>query len=305
LWESWRYALFGREMADAKSRARIERMIAGNFRPDDLMHLFLYARDHCDGREAVVDVGDFIAHHSERDKGLITRSTREWFAVARFHWATYNPGQPRQIDGQKMPPATRDYFLIAVNRIDPASIRKATGLNRSNASQSMNQLAERLTKNADGTWALPADLSGTEQSLVECVVSLMVVRGAFEPDRLFDDFLATLKSNGLITKEEIRRYRDDLHALVQLYAVSVMHNCVIQIGDGTTTQLKARAEVGSNEIAVNAAVPMVNMPGVFLSASMFTAKLDPNIHCHPDLLAQRDWNFEIEVAPDKRLSPLR
>lgn len=79
-------------MADAKSRAKVQRLLSEDFRPSDLADLFLFTRDHCDGRESVVDIGDFVAHHDERDRGIITRSTREWFAVARYHASRFGPG---------------------------------------------------------------------------------------------------------------------------------------------------------------------------------------------------------------------
>jgi hypothetical protein len=293
-------------MVDSKSRARVERLLCGDFRPDDLTGLFLYARDRCDGREPVAEIGHFVAHHSERDKGIVTRSTREWFAVARYHVSRFGPrGQP--LESEKMPPATRDYFKMAVNRIDAKLVREKTGMRRTDAHKLMNDVADRLTQNADGTWALPSNLTQTEAILIECVSSFMVVKSAFEADRLCDDFIATLKSNGLITKEEISEHREALRLLVQLYAVATMHNCVVQIGDGTTTQLRARPEPDAKQIMVNAAVPdaVPNQPAIFISSSMFTADLDPGVHCHPDLLTNLDWNLEIELAPDRRLSPLR
>ncbi len=205
-----------------------------------------------------------------------------------------------------MPPATRDYFKIAVNRIDAKLIREKTGLSRANAYALMLKVADRLTQNADGTWALPHDLTNTEVNLIECVSSFMVVKGAFDPDRLLDDFVATLKSNALITKDELSTHKDSLRTLVQLFAVAIMHNCVVQIGDGTTVLLKARPEPEVRRIDVNAAVPNAfpSKPGVFLAAAMFTADVDPNVHCHPDLIATKEWDFEIELAPDKRLTRL-
>ena len=147
-------------MADPKSRARVERLLRGDFRPDDLTGLFLYARDHCDGREPVAEIGDFVAHHDERDKGIVTRSTREWFAVARYHVSRVGPhGKP--LDGQKMPPATRDYFKIAVNRLGAKHIREKTGMRRGDAYKLMNDVAERLTQSADGTWMLPKQFDAT------------------------------------------------------------------------------------------------------------------------------------------------
>jgi hypothetical protein len=37
---------------------------------------------------------------------------------------------------------------------------------------------------------------------------------------------------------EIRDHKGKLKTLVQLYAVAAMHNCIVQIGDGTTVQLR-------------------------------------------------------------------
>lgn len=293
-------------MADPKSRARVERLIGGTFRPDDLMGLFLFARDHCDGRESVAEIGHFVAHHDERDKGIITRSTRDWFVVARYHCSIFGPNGPQPYDAQKLPSVARDYFKIAVNRMDAKMIAEKTRLRRAEAYKLMAEVVDRLIQNPDGTWALPRDLTSTEFKLVECISSVLVVKPAFEADQLFDDFVATLKSNGLIMKEELPAHRDDLRLLVELYAIAAMHNCTVQIGDGTTTQLKARPEPTIKKININAAVPEAfpGKPGVFVACSIFTANVDPTIYCHPDLLANPNWDCEIEVSPDKRLSPL-
>jgi hypothetical protein len=162
----------------------------------------------------------------------------------------------------------------------------------------MLNLAARLTQNADGTWALPADVTTKELELIQCVSTLLVSAPAFEPSRLFEEFSATLKSNGLITKEDLRDNRDALDSLIQLYAVSVMHNCFVQVGDGTVGQLKARSEIFNKQIEVSAAAGVYAPPGakLMMSSSMFTAKLDPAVHCHPDLLTGNNWDFEVELV---------
>jgi hypothetical protein len=295
-------------MPDPKSRAKVQRLLRGDFRTGDLTDLFLFARDHCDGREVVKDIGDFVAHHNERDRGVITRATREWFTVVRFHMPSYQPNQARQYDAQKMPPATRDYLKIAVNRIGANIVSEKTKLHRADAYKMALTLAERLTKNVDGTWALPEDMSDTEISLLECLASVMVVKPAFDDARLVDDFLATLKSNGLITKDESATHKEDLSALVKLYAVAAMHNCVVQIGDGNKTQLKGTIHRGtSDKISVNCSIPgaIQNFPNVAVACDMFIAKLPVEEHCAPELLTGSPWSFELEVAPNRKLSPLR
>jgi hypothetical protein len=287
-------------MPDPKSRARVERLLCGPFRPDDLTQLFLYARDHCDGREPVAEIGHFVAHHNERDKGIVTRSTREWFAIARYHFSRFGPGGPHPLRADSLPPAARDYFKIALNRINAKNI---AGSRRADARKIMLNLADRLVANADGTWAMPSDYTQTEFELVEHISSVIVIKPAFEADRLVEDFIATLKSNGLIKKEEMREHRDSISTLVQLYAVAAMHNCVIQIGDGTTTQLKAYpALIMNKKIEVGADVPN-SAPGKSMRCSIFTANLDPAIHCHSDLLVSA-WDFEVELNPDGLLAKL-
>lgn len=291
------------QMPDAKSRARVVRLLSGDFRPDDLTGLFLFARDHCDGREAVAEIGHFVAHHHERDRGTITRSTREWFAVARYHMPRFGPGGRDHLKADRLPSAARDYFDIAVNRIEAKIIKRQTGLRRAAAYDLMRGIIPRMSQNSDGTWRLPSDLSAIEVKLINCVSSIIAVTPAFEEIRLIEDFIATLKSNGLITKEEIRENRSALSALIPLYAISAMHNCVIQIGDGTTTQLRGAAT--GDGIDIDATVPALfaNKPGVGVSCTMFSSALDPNLHCSPELLSGA-WDFEIELRPDKRLSRL-
>ena len=81
-------------------RARVLHLLSGDLRTDNLIRLFMYARENCDGRESVQEIGDFLAHPDERIKGVLTRRTRDWYANVSFSipaHAGYN------IDGTKLP----------------------------------------------------------------------------------------------------------------------------------------------------------------------------------------------------------
>lgn len=261
------------------------------FRPDDLTGLFLYARDHCDGRESVAEIGHFVAHHNERNKGIVTRSTREWFATARFHMFRFH-GSASDLDPHRMPSATPDYLRI----------RRGLGKKGTRELKILSDLADRLLPNPDGTWRLPK-LTPVEASLLHVVSSVLVSKPAFEADRLCSDFFATLKSNGLIMKDELAQHKDSLSVLVKLYAVSVMHNCIVQVGDGTKSQLRATAEPKSKTISVYAGVPLPPS-NITVASPMFYMNADPADHCHPDLLNGSGWDFEIELNENKQLARL-
>lgn len=295
-------------MVDPRSRARAQRLLSNTFRPEDLTDLFLFARDHCGGRQTVREIGHFVAHHNERTKGIVTEATRKWFAAGRY-FITYNLPSVRARGGvnrDRMPPATKEYFKIAVKRIGKQIIAANTGLQQAFAEKLMSTLVDRLTQNEDGTWRLPKSLTTLEWRLIDCVSSFIRLEPAFPADRLCKEFLSTLTSNGLIDKKQIGD-RNRLDTLIQLYAVSAMHHCVVDVGDGSTTQLNARFNSEINRIEVLAPIPdaVPGVPDADIASSMFTANVNPKLHCHEDLLANPNWDFEIELTPDGRLSPLR
>lgn len=293
-------------MPDPRSRVRVERILRGDFRPDDLISLLLFARDHCDGRETVAEIGHFVAHQTERNKGIVTRSTREWFALARYFMAGFGPNGSRNLDASRLPASAQEYFRSAVTRIGGKLLREKTGIPGSRADKILQDLAARLDQNSDGTWMLPRECSPDEIALVNCISSYMVVRPAFSSQRLRDEFVDTLKSNGLITKDEIREYREEIGTLVQLLAIAVMHKCRVLLSDGLTTTLEAslNKHVGAVEILASVPNAVPGMPNCLIASAMFSANIDLIRNCHPDLLAGGRWDCEIELSPDKRLSPL-
>src|SRR5882672_9933150 len=73
-------------MGDAE-RVRVERLLRSGFNAGDVTYLFLYVRDppiRAQGRETVIDIGGFIAHSGEREKGITTAAANHFTQIARF-----------------------------------------------------------------------------------------------------------------------------------------------------------------------------------------------------------------------------
>src|SRR5258706_16464174 len=66
-------------------RIRVERLLRGDKKPEDVAALFLALRDYSGGRECVVEIGNFVAHRGERNVGITTREARDFFATVRFY----------------------------------------------------------------------------------------------------------------------------------------------------------------------------------------------------------------------------
>jgi hypothetical protein len=81
-------------MPDPSLSLRVERLLSGDFRTADLIMLFLASREICGGRESVKEIGDFVAHKTQRTRGATTRELRDFMADFRFknlHWESVVP----------------------------------------------------------------------------------------------------------------------------------------------------------------------------------------------------------------------
>ncbi|MCP4616484.1 MAG: hypothetical protein GY844_08595 [Bradyrhizobium sp.] len=285
-------------MADLAMRARVVRLLSGDVRADDLSRLFLYARDRCDGREAVQEIGDFVAHHSERTKGIITRSTRDWFATARFAAARAQG----EIDPQRLPVVMPEFLRANVQRLEQKYLRKA-GLSKASAVKATAALASKLIRNADGTYSLPTTLTRDDITLFNVLAGSWVAKAAFDGERLCEDYWETLKSNGLISKSELREV-STLNAAVQLFAIANIHGCAVTMTDGTSIELRATPKDGP--LGVSAAIPVQFKASgsIFLAADIFVTRLALDENCDPALLALENWDGALELGIDGKLRPL-
>lgn len=287
-------------MVDQGLRARVERILRGDFRNDDLTRLFLFARDRCDGRESVQEIGDFVAHHHERTKGIVTRTTRDWFAMIRFK---IDDGRIREKIDWKNLPSTFPDFLFAMSRhLSHQIIRRDAGISQSDTRTLVPQIVKKLDKKSDGSFSITNRHTPKEIELMSCLMNYIVTLSAFSGERLFDDFSATLKSHAILHKSELPEF-EKFKPLLLLFAVSVMHGCKVVLDDGTAVQLDSQK---SQDISVYASVPISQEPNsVSIASPIFYTGLDASTHCETELLEAARWDFEIEVTKNMKLGSLR
>ncbi len=285
-------------MPDAGLKARVDRLLSGDIRSEDLTRLFLYVRDHCDGRESVQEIGDFVAHHSERTKGIVTRETRDWFLTTRLKFMALKT----PLDGSKLPSNFVEYLWASLRRIGPGI--KRSGISSSKARRMLSDLVKKFDANPDGTLAISQKHTAEEINLINYLASQLVARPAFTADRLFNDFSEALKSNGLLAKNKMNDFKK-LKPVVLLFAASVMHNCVIRIDEGFTCTLVAAPTGEGETININAPVPTIEDPSVFISSAMFSTGLPMKESCEDSLQATpQPWSFDLEITSAQKLAKL-
>lgn len=289
-------------MANPEIKLRVERLLNGDFRPDDMNNILLFARDHCDGRQVIKDIGSFAAHKHERDKGIVVESARKWAIVMSFYG--YQFANRGSIRSTSLPPATPDYLRIAPDRIGAADIRKRTGLKIKQAKKLVDSFVGRLSENTNGTWSAPQNTPDDEKEIFRCLSSIIVPEPAFKCERLSKEFIDTLKSNGLISNDQIREFGMKVKSIIEKYAVTLMHKSVINVGGYHFHELKASKSL--NEISVLCIVDLSNNFRSPPHASrIFQTKLDPKDHCSEELLKLDIWDFPIELNAEGKIVRLQ
>jgi hypothetical protein len=287
-------------MVDTGLRARVVRLLGGDVRADDLTRLFLYARDRCDGRESVQETGDFVAHHDIRTKGLVTRTTRDWYAIAKVQLENIHT----KLDPHSLPPIFPEFLSAILRRLNHHNLRATAGLSLAEATKMLPGIKEKFRRNPDGTLAISNNHTTRELNLVRALTSYLVATAAFDGDRLFSDFCAVLKSHGLISKEEIRESKKIKSAVI-LFAASIMHNSKIEIAEGIETALSALANQYEN-ISVMAYIDVIHRPTgktIKMGSPIYDTGLRAIENCTPDLLECQDhpWPFDLEIGADCKL----
>lgn len=291
-------------MSDPRFRSRVTRLLRGELRVDDLKTLFLYARDRCDGSEAVREIGDFIAHHDERKKGIVTRSTRDWFTTVRFMAPRFMPGAP-QLDELSLPSETPAYLKAAFRRQTNASFKERSGMSLTAGRHALEGLVRRFEYNLDGTLRLTRFIMPHEKVLLNVLTSSLNVVYAFSADDLFSDFQSTLIKNKILAKSETSLFAA-IREPVILLAVAVMHNNDVIMEDKTKIRLSAQLSARENLIQVFADVPTgIQSPKpVSMSAPIFGGIISVNERLTIDLLRRQKWECELELGDDGRLHAL-
>jgi len=284
-------------MSDTALRSLVERLLRGDFRVLDISTLFLAMRDRHGGRQTVREVGDFVAHHSDRFKGIVTDTTRDFFTVIRFQL----PKTPT-ISLNDLPRNIVDILYATFRRIDNKILRSELGLKRSVAERLLQQIEKKIMPDNSGklflSWPTSQDVS-----LIRCLITRIISKSAFDDDRLFEEFSATLIANGLLQTRE-RKAFETLKTAITLFTIAKMHLCMVDLGDGTNAILEATSNTGSGTMGVSARAGI----GTFnVAGFVFNTNLVAPDHCEPTLMAELKgniWSCDLELTQAKKLAKL-
>lgn len=301
-------------MSNPAVRARVERMLKGDYRVEDLTRIFLWMRTRSYGRQTVREVGDFVAHADERTKGIGTDATRDFFAALRH--SVPNLGKSNNLSD--FPPSFRDAIVANFRLLDPEIVRRDTGLGKRAAALALASFLRDLHQLPSGNLSA-TKITSHEFKLVECLSQYIVSKPAFTDVGLFADLSTVLQKEQLLKPDEAAAFAKAM-PFTSLFAMTSMHQCAIVLEDGQRSKLSLyySSEGNTRRLGISAAAVLTASNGsdLTISGPFFGSSLEATEWCEAGLLqgavhaeygvlaTSHKWDCPMELGTNGKLAML-
>jgi len=274
-------------MIDEDLKLRVRRLLAEEFRGEDLDRLYLGLRSRAHVGEAVQEVGDFVAHRDQREKGPATQVVRDIVTSAQIWLIGRTGGKPTIED-------VRVAAKVNLRLASDQQILDGTGLTRSAASSSLGKVFRKLERDSP--------LKQREAKVLEYFGNRFIWNAAFTDDALFDDFAQALVTNSLMSAADLPKLLP-AKSFLTLHAIALMHGSSILLENGDKASLHAGFVNGHTQLAVKAQIPHLGFKKpIYVDVCLFWSTLSPMEYCEPNLLGDPTaWGRPIELSAVGRL----
>jgi hypothetical protein len=290
---------------------RVDRLLAGTGTTRDLDVLFLWLRGPFYGRRAVRDIGDFVAHSDERQKGFAWEGIERFSSMMDFNIPRWRAaGRPPSNEAEAFKRSIRSAFASH----SAAEVRKSIGVSRDRAKKVLTDLLEAIVSVIGDRVNMSRQPTQLEQKIIQTYSSFLRVRNSFDDIQLVTEFEECLQKNGLLNASQT--LPDKIASLIALYAVEKMHLAHIVLPEGKTVVLRAGIWPDSDRpdyqyaLAVSAFVPVIDEDWhATMMYPVYLTHLDPAKHLDPALLPEdldkgAHWDAPLEIGVSGRLQML-
>lgn len=273
-------------------RRRVIRVAGGSTDPENINAIFLALRDHAQGHEAVLEIGDLIAHRGQRERGLSTQQTRDVFLSFRS-WMKIRSGHGFTVDD------IRRVAQANLRTVTEQQLQDRVGLSKQQAASSLEQ-GLRLIERGKAKKG-----SARQRSVIDYLGGAFIWNPAFTQAGLMDDLIEVLTAVRMIDGAQVDAFR---HAsdLLALHVLQLMHGSRLTLEDGRTADLVVGYDNDQRFLEAKAllAFDEFSRP-VRMPFCVFWTSLSAEAHCADELLVDdASWQIPLEVR-DRKLTELR
>lgn len=286
-------------------RLRVDRFLSGDRRPRDLDVIFTDLRFRCSGNQAIRDVGNFVAHAEERDRGIACESIRNLALCFKLHMEREHARK----QGDPLPGSVadlRDAALAALSMDTPERVRQKTLMGKKQAKRCLERAYAKIDSFEGNVPVLNDRLTLEEKRVMRRYFVTVLAMPAFIDDDLVAQLGDCLIRNKFMLKSQQLKLREARDYLA-LYVIERMNLANIDLRNGEYATLRLGYKLNSGLLSIDAWIPMAAM-GIQMHVSnvAFATHYDPSQWCEPELLLalEAGGSREIEISDSGLLQML-
>jgi hypothetical protein len=270
-----------------------------------LDRLYSWLRFRSYGHATVRDIGDFVAHAGDRDRGMT------WEGVSRIA-AVLNYVIPLQLAERegKFRNCTKEVLqaaMLANWEFDlPEDVKLKSGMAKQQAGRNLRSALKKVVGYDGEVWLFSSRLTKHEDHILRHYMTRQVLQPFITPEMVISQLASCLVKNRLLKSEDAARLEGQ-RDFICLYILEKMHFTKLDIGQGSTATLKAGISdrvykrPPNNEpwqLVVHAHVSSTAFTDEAV-CPLFATGLDPRKHCAAPLVPEAPmpvlWDLPLEI----------
>jgi hypothetical protein len=277
-------------MTNLDHSRRVARLFRGERNVTDLDRLFADLRFADPGRGTVREIGDFAAHRTERDKGIVMKRAGDMQTSARI-WLRQQRG---------IMPSIEDARAAGTANLNIATDEQIRNRLKTSRQQARALFVQGMNKLAAGN-----HIGKKERAAVNWLGTSFIWLNAFDDDRLVEDLADVLTETGALAVAD-RSAFSACGPFITLHALTLMHGARLLLPDGDCAPLRISVRQETGTLRIRAEIPLEDIgKPVGCRVSLFETGLPAKDHCKPGLIIDgAAGDGPVEIDPDGQLAEI-
>lgn len=270
-------------------RIRVQRLLRGGRRHDDVDRLFLGLRDRAGDRMAIREIGDFVAHRDERDRGTALQQTSDVLLSIQTYLKIRTEGT---------------FTLVEIREVAEANLRVATPAQLSARLRLTRPEARGALKRGLAKLERGGNVTRKERRTIDYLGGAFIWNPDFTDASLHRDFADALVDGGYLSSSERSAWKA-VQPFISLCVVSLMNGTTLVLNGSNRVTLMAGYDNNDGLIEVKAQLQFEQSgKQVRMPFCLYLTALRAEYYCDPVLLAEpKHWEGHLDVLDD-RLVPM-
>lgn len=272
-------------------KLRVSRFLEFNSTVEDLSQIFLGLRgkDKFDGCKAFREVGDFIAHAGERDRGLTSELLSTFMTCAKLR---------TQMQYKSGIPMTKEDWSRGFKANLSLIKDEELPFSRAKANDILNSIFDKFVSFDGFENKYISKLTKQERNFVSFLDRRMYPQSVFSEQTLFNEFMRVLYFNYLLD-DTITHVAGHVRQRISIFSAWKMHNCILF--PDTNNQARLQAGIYNGNVCVYAEFFFTDK--ALMVFPIFMTELPAAYFCSVEL-HQKRWDFPIDVNSEWKLCRL-